>query len=324
MPPKNLDKLTRIRTYEGEDVVVLRPGIALNMYSVAELAAVMTATADVLEAYLDFVPTGSIAASYAPAEDEYTPDEFVPFDASAERKLLDQLRAGPPSPDDENYCFELIATLDGQAGDYGVSFGGINLAVAEDADNDTSILRLELPWNLLDRLDVSALVDFFERAANRFPFCSGNAGMSFIYAGGYTGAAVDEIQKLLPRFLGFDSIYGSPYLEMRGKSPPVHWLNLLDGELVAVFGGDEKLRSELSGCEVRSIGSGVLIRAAKFPPVVDINRQGRDIGRLPIVARALQTVRFDDSTFTPLPDKESGQAWLERFDNLPSSDWDNG
>jgi hypothetical protein len=323
MPPIDLETLTRTRTYDGDDVVILRPGIALVMYSQAELAAVMTATADVLDAYFDFVPPGSIAALYVPPEDEYSPDAYDAFDAATRRTILDGLRAGPPSPDEENYAFELSGTPDGQAGDYGVSFGGTNLALADEDDNETSVLRLELPWHLPDTGDVSALVDFFERAASLFPFCSGNAGMSFIYAIAYPDVAVDEIQRLLPRFLGFDSIYGSPYLAMRGKAPSAHWLNLLDGGLVATLGGEERLRSELSGCEVRSIGGGMLVRAAKFPPVVDVNRQGRDIGLLPAVARALRPVRLDNGMFTPMPDTDTGETWLERFDALATGDWNN-
>lgn len=326
MPPNNLEKLTRVRTFEGEDIVVLRPGIALTMYSDAEFATVMTAAADVLQAYLDFVPTGAIVASYVPPSGEYAPDSFVPFTLPIRRNLLNQLRTGPPSADDEGYGFELTSTSDGQAGDYGVSLGAINFAVSEegDASNETSLLRLELPWNLLNNLDVSALVDFFQQASRLFPFCSGNAGMSFNYTVGYTTAARDEMQRLLPRFLGFDPAYSTAQLEMRGKSPPAHWLNLLDSNLVAALGGEERLRFELSECEVGSIDGGLLIRAAKYPPVIDVNRQGHDIGLLPVVARVLRPIRFNEAAFTGLSDMEYGQAWLERFDSLAPRDWDNG
>ena len=324
MPPKNLEKLTRTRTFEGEEVIVVKPGIALVMYSVADLNVVMTTAADVLEAYLDFVPAGSIVSSYEPPADEFTPDQFVPFDASACRDLLNRLRVGPSSPDVEGEGFELAGTADGQAVDYGASLGAINFAIEEEEEPETSILRLELPWNLLDNMDVVDLVDFLERAARLFPYCSGNAGMSFNYTIGYTTAAREEIQKLLPRFLGFDSAYSSAQLMMRGKSPPAHWLNFLDADLVKALGGEEKLRTELLECEVRSLGSGVIIRGAKYPPIVDVNRQGSDIGQLPTVARAIQPIRFAEGSFAGLEDEDVGLAWLERFDNLSSRDWDNG
>ena len=324
MPPKNLDKLTRVQTFAGEKVTVVKPGIALVMYSMADLNVVMTKAADVLEAYLDFVPKGSIVSIYAPPVDEFIPDHFIPFDASALHNLLNLLRVGPSSPDVEAVGFELAGTTDGQVGDYGASLGAINFDIEEDEESETSILRLEFPWNLLDNIDVGDLVDFLEKAARLFPYCSGNAGMSFNYSIGYTTAAREEIQKLLPRFLGFDSAYSSAQLMMRGKSPPAHWLNFLDSDLVMILGGEEKLHTELLECELRSIESGILIRGAKYPPIVDVNRQGFDIGQLPIVARAIQPVRFDEGSFTGLEDEDLGLAWLERFDNLSSRDWDNG
>jgi hypothetical protein len=323
MPPKDLDKLTRIRTYEGEDVVVLRPGIAITMYSQAEVGEVMIAAADVLEAYLDFVPPGAIAALYEPPSDEYSPGEYVQFNSSTRRDLLDDLRAGPPSLDVGGDGFELTATSNGHAGDYGAMLGAINFTDADVANKVTSLLRLELPWNLLDTIEVDEPVDFFERVTKLFPFCSGNAGLSFIYTISYTTPAKEELQKLMPRFHGFDCDYNTAQLRMRGKSPPAHWLNFLDADLVAALGGEEALRSKLSECEVRSVSGGVLIRAAKFPPVVDVNRQGTDIGCLPSVARVLRPVRFDKATFVGLPDAQSGQAWLDRFDDLASGDWDN-
>jgi hypothetical protein len=100
-------------------------------------------------------------------------------------------------------------------------------------------------------------------------------------------------------------------------------LNLLDGNLVEALGGEENLLSKLEGCEVKRLESGMLISAAKFPPVVDVNRGGLDIGRLPTVARVLKPIRFDEGLFAGLQDADSGQAWLERFDNLASRDWDN-
>ena len=111
---------------------------------------------------------------------------------------------------------------------------------------------------------------------------------------------------------------------MRKKSPPANWLNLIDGERMQALGGEEKLRSELEGCEISRLGSGLLIRAAKFPPVVDVNRQGPDIGGLPTVARALRPIRFGEGLFAGLQDADAGKEWLERFDQLDSSDLDNG
>jgi hypothetical protein len=325
MPPYDLEKLSRTLSYDGQQVVILRPGIALVFYSRADFATLMDATAEVLQVYLDFVPPGAIVSTYEPPpdDDEYTPGRWVAFDSTERRKLVSELRARPSAQDNESYSFVLSATPDGQAGNYGVSFVGMNFAVKENYDDMTSILRLEFPWNLLDTVPVASLIDLFERTAMLFPFCSGHAGMSFIHPISFVQEARDEIHKLLPRFLGFDSAHNSARLKMRGKTPPAHWLNLLNSPLVKALGGEEKLRSALERCEVTRLGSGLLIRAARFPPVVDVNRGGLDIGRLPTVARVLKPIRLDEGLFAGLQDAGSGQAWLERFDNLASRDWDN-
>lgn len=324
MLPIDLEKLSRTRSYDGSSVIVSRAGIALVLYSHAELPAVMRATANVLLAYLDFVPPNAIAAKYQSGPDEYTPGRWIAFDPATRAVLHTELWSGAVSPEDEGHGFELIATSDGQAGHYGVKFGGINFATSEDEGNETSILRLEFPWNLRDMVDVASFLDFIDRVAALFPFCCGHAGFSFTYTLAFVPEAQKEIDKLLPRFLGFDTGHTSMQLDMRGKSPPAHWINLLDLDLLKVVGGEEMLCSALEGCEVKRLESGLRIRAAKFPPVVDVNRGGLDLGCLPTVAKALIPVRFDKGLFCGLKDAESGKAWLQRFDNFAPRDWDNG
>jgi hypothetical protein len=58
---RNLDSLTRRVNRDGDERVIVRPVIAMTLYSVDKLPAVMTAAAEVLTAYLAFVPRGAIA-----------------------------------------------------------------------------------------------------------------------------------------------------------------------------------------------------------------------------------------------------------------------
>lgn len=321
--PDKLEILTRHWQDDGYERVIVRPGIALTLYSVEKLGAVMAAAAEALKAYLAFVPPGAIQAIYEPPPDEDSPDAFVPFDSAEAGRLLRQLQAGQPSPEDDYFCFELTGTPDGQAGDYAVSFAGVNTTQLDEDDTETSLLRFELPWTMLDTMDAAELVAFFIRIAALFPYCSGNAGMSFFHSAAFTAVAVDEIQKLLPRYLGFDSIYGAPYMDMRGKAPPAQWINFLGQQLVSKLGGEPALRIQLEGCPLERVGGGLSIRAAKYPPVADVNWQCPDIGLLPLVARTLQPVRLNSGIFTPMPNADSGQRWLVRFDALACGKWDN-
>jgi hypothetical protein len=85
-----------------------------------------------------------------------------------------------------------------------MTFASMNFVVEEDYRAMTNILRLEFPWNLLDTVAVASLLELFERMVERFPFCSGPAGMSFIHPIPYVPEACDEIHKLWPRFLGWE------------------------------------------------------------------------------------------------------------------------
>jgi len=327
------EALTKTRSYEGEHVVVLRPSIVLTLYSAAPLGDVMIASADVLEAYLDFVPPDAIVSRYAPPSDEYSPDGFDPFGTGERAQLLQELRSGtPPAPDadddfadDSGYGFELAATLDGAAGHFGARLGAIAFDPDnEDDDTATSLLQLHWPADWLEQHEVDALVDFVAQAANQFPFCTGNAGMSFSYTVGYTSAAREEMQALLPRYLGFDPAYGSTQLVIRDKTTPAHWINLIDAKLLAELGGKLQLESALAGCELRDLAQGgLLIRGAKLPPVADVNRLAPDVGLLPVVANALKPTRFDDASETGLVDAQAAADWLERFDALPVGPFDN-
>lgn len=325
MPPQNLEMLTRTLEHEGRQAVILRPAIALVLYSRAKFAPLMTATADLLQTYLNFVQSGAIVSRYEPPpeDNEYVPGRWIRFDVNQRRALDQELRSKPSSDDNTFFSFVLSATADGQAGNHGVSFSGTNFAKVTLPDA-TSVFRFEFPWNLLDTVSLPSLVDLIEGMASHFPFCTGHAGMSFIHPWEFVPEARDEIHKLWHRFLGFDVAHNASRLVMCGKSPPAHWINLIDDDLVTMLGGEEMVRSELEGCEVKRLAGGLLIRGAKYPPVVDVNRQGLDIGRLPTVARALQPVRFAEGLYAGLQDADMGQDWLGRFDQLDSGDWDNG
>lgn len=325
MQATDLESVSRTLLYDGRKVVILRPCIAVVLFSHADFTTLMTATADVLLTYLDFIPPGSIHSQFEPGpdDDEYTPGTWVAFDSAKRLRLISELRNRPLSQDNRAYSFLLSATPDGQAGDYGVNFLGMNFDLVEGYDDATSVLRLELPWNLLATVTVDALVNFIERASALFPFCCGHAGMSFIQPATFVPEAREEIHKLLPRFIGLDCAHSSIRLRMRGKTPPPHWLTILDDHLIGMLGGEQKLRLALDGCDINRLQDGLLIRAAKFPPVGDVNRGALDIGRMPVVASALKPIRFDEALFVGLKDADSGQAWIDRFNNLAPREWDN-
>src|SRR5215831_4293312 len=99
MPPNDLDKFSRTISYEGKDIVIQRPGIAIVLYSVADITTVMRAAADLLTSYFGFVPTNALQSVYKPGPDEYTPGQWAPFDAVERGRLLDELQSAAFPPE---------------------------------------------------------------------------------------------------------------------------------------------------------------------------------------------------------------------------------
>lgn len=319
-------KLTCSISSNGNPVVVAKPGISLTLYSSDNLENLMPAVAKILEAYTQFTPCGSLARQYQPPaeDDEYDSGTWPEFTASHLALLLQELNTGAPADSDEGYSFLLTSSPDGeQAGDFGMRFTG---ACADDQEEaELSCLRLDFPVEFLQAGNAEPLVDFFDLAATLFPFCSGNGGLAFLHTYAYVQDAQAWINQRLPQYLGFDSAHvDAMRLCMAGKSPPAHWINYLNADLLQEVGGENAVRGQLKECELKRLGNGGLrIRGAQFPPLADVNRSCPDIGWLPSVARVLLPIRCDDGLFTGLADADAGQEWLARFDNRESRNWHN-
>ncbi len=333
----DLDSLmARTVCFADDRVTVVRPGLALVLYSYAPFGEVMRASADVLDLFVNVVPSGTRLYSYGPPDDAGAPDDFLAFGPSERATMLRQLRTGAVSNDDEGFGLAIYSTDDGQAQQYGFQLGAIDVDADEEGSMDgdespsqsaelteTSMLRLEFPWDLVESRRAEQFLEFVTRVANVFPFCSGTAGFSHLYTVGYATAARQEIQNLCRRFIGFDTAYSSAQLAMRRRSPSVHWLNLIDGDLLAKLGGYVELAQRLGPCQLVNLAGGVLIRSARFPQVADVDRGALDIGCMPLVAKALEPIRMTAGDYVGLPDRESGLAWLARFDRLADKDWEN-
>lgn len=322
MPIKAPDVFTRTVSFAGTLRLVVRPSLSMVFYTRGAYITVKAAVARALKGYLAMVPAGAIAAIHDEEMDPVTGSEWSRFDAAARDALFDALVNTPE--DEEDFNFVLCATLDGQSGDYGFAASLINFDLAEDVDDAESVMRIDFPWNFLDGVGADAVVGIFEKVASLFPACSGHAGMSFIHTMTFMPQSGDEIANMLWRFLGFDPSHDFVALEMRGKVLTAHWLNLLDAERVGALGGMDLITLSLPACELRPVGSGLLIRSAKLPPVADNNWRAPDIGRLPDVARLIEPIRFANGLLVGLKDADAGQDWLARFDGMASRDWDNG
>nr|CAP62397.1 hypothetical protein [Archangium disciforme] len=306
-----LEPLTRTLKLKGRDFVLIRPGLTLTLYMDAPLHECAPRCADAVSAYVEHVGP-DVFKTYL-TDNGY----FRPMTPRQLAKDLRNLRNLPADAEDYRVVYS-------QGDESGVGTHAVYLeAATQDDAGEVQLLRLEFPPPPSDEdAWVEPFIDFVCRIANLVPFQSGNAGLAFKHPWVLESEARKAINQLLPRYHGFDPSFDALRFYMRGRSFGAHWLTLLGTDLVQKLGGQEAIRSALPRAELRPLNQGLVIRAARWPPLGDVNRQGRDIGCLPDVARLLRPIRFEASGLGQPREVFDATVWLARFDDKDSQPWE--
>ncbi|REG30759.1 uncharacterized protein DUF3396 [Archangium gephyra] len=310
-----MDSLIRTIRLKGKDLVLVRPGLTLTLYLDTPLHECAPGCADALEAYLAHVGPDTLRT--------YVADngQFRPLSSKQISKDLRNLRKLPP--DSEGYRILYNQGVESEVGTHAIFFEGSAFAEPEPLPDKTHLLRLELPPPPAeDQSWLEPFIEFVCQIANLVPFQSGNAGFAFKHVGVFESQMRKEINRLLPRYYGFDPSYDPARFDMKGRSFGAHWLTLLRTDLIQKLGGMEALRAALPQAELRPLDQGVLIRAARRPPLGDVNRQCTDIGCMPEVARLLRPIRYEAKGFGQPQEVFDALAWLARYDDKASQPWD--
>lgn len=312
----DFEQLTRTKQVEGKPHVLVRAGLSLFFYCDVMAPEMAPQVAQALEAYLAFIPKGTLQ-SYL-ANDGY----YKPLTSRQLNKDLKLLRNMPP--DYQDYRLAYNQGLLGQVGTHGIWFESMLDASSyrETFPFATNPVQLDFPPSVLDDEGIERFLAFVIDIANILPFQTGNVGYAFQHTSIFSGASVQQINQMLPRFMGFDPAFDQACDEMKDHTPAAHWLNLLNTRMIEKLGGLESLRKQLPGVEFLPLKNGVILRASRRPPIGDVNRQARDIGLLPTVARALKPTRFQANGFGQKREIFDAMAWLARFDAMPSQPWE--
>jgi len=205
-------------------------------------------------------------------------------------------------------------------GPYGVTLLSTVLADSFEVQRN-NLLRFDYPPDWVGMECAAGVLELTQRLLELMKPQTCNAGLAFKRTEGTLDAANRGVNRLLPRYLGFDPCNSNARNSLRDRILSAHWLNYIDAPLVSACGGLAQLRAQLAGCEVKELAGGLLIQSAKLPPIGDINAGAPDIGCMPDVARALKPIRKDRA---PLGDADfDGDSWLARLDELPARPWDN-
>ena len=301
----DLNKLACVVMDGGAPHTVVRPGITLCLFYAEPAWKVAPGIADILEAYMAFVPKGALQAYLAP-DGRWKKATQRTFNST-----LDGLRTTKRS---ENAAFNFGQEPLASVGKYGAHF------IASPMDDEffaleTAVLYLEFPSELSEFTDTNEFIEFVRRVALMHVFDSGFCGFAFNHLHlTFLEEAFEAIGKLAMRYIGFDVNYDYVRMYARGHVYNVSWLTLLGKEIATKLGGIETIRNQLAkAASAAELGSGVMIRAAEAPIVGDVNRRALDIGGLRKVAQLTRPLRVSVENLGP-DDPHFAARWLSRFD----------
>jgi hypothetical protein len=314
--PKAVDLTPTFKNSSGT-YVAIRPGISLKLYSAAPLAQAGAEAAAAIEAFMAAIPEGSLGA-YA---DDAMADSKA-LTAARLKKDLAKLRNIPKKY--TGHTVRYTQAPDVSVGDFSVLFHAT--VPDDDFPHATHLLSFELPYEHASG-NVDALLQLFRQLAGLYSFQSGNAGFAFKRSEEDPDGEAEAVLPLLKRYQGFEMSAHEMAWGMRGHAARAHWLNFLGADLVKKLGGADKIRAAVPSCDIETIGKGLMIRAAKFPPVADaLRKAAADVGAMPEVARLLQSLRPEELDLLEgeLDEDFDIPTWLGMFDAMKSTAWDNG
>lgn len=307
----DLSSLTRTVDSDGHLLAYVQAGLVATYYLAAPLRASGPQIAQVLQRYMEFVGPDRLK-SYLAENGSYKP-----LTAKRVQRDLKLLHAMPAGAD---LSWSYSSAEDSGVGDF--KFRLRASEPDEDFPELVSILRLEFAQDAIQQFGAERLVSFAAAVASVLQPQSGHVGWAFKRAEGYEGEATKAINRLLPRYLGFDPCYELACLRMRDHSIGAHWIDFVETALFERCGGARALGAAAPQATHQQARDVVMIRAAESPPIGDANRGAGDLAQLPGVARFLAPVQVK---LGGLGDAEFDvSAWLGRFDAVPLADWKNG
>jgi hypothetical protein len=311
-----LNRLTVVERYQGKERVLVRPGISVFLYCDVRTPEMGPSIAEAVTRYLAFIKPTSLR-TYLSNNGLHKP--------LSDRQITKDLKLLRNMPADyEDFRLRYTESLTGDAGTHEIYYISYLDSHNKDAviPSKLNLLRMEFPLGILDQVDIEEFIAFLIEIANTVPFQSGNAGYAFQRDLTHERDAAKAVARLLPRYQGFDPSYEEASLDMKNHTLTAHWINLLNGKMVAKLGGAKAVRAALPTSDIRELKTGVLIRSARLPPIGDVNQKSPDIGCLPDVARLLRPTRVEMEGLGLPSEAFDAMAWLARFDKMPSKNWD--
>lgn len=287
------------------EYVNVRPGISLCLWYAEPVDTLAVAIADILEAYVAYIPPGSLQTYLSPK------GEWRLMNAKTLNSTLREMRAVGPG---EEFEFHFGQEPARNVGRFAAHFYGSPLD-DETLVHEDNMLYLEFPDNLFESVSVDDFVDFVARVGAMREFDSGYCGYAFkhLFMSLVEESYLDISHKAM-RYTGFDISSDGFRLYARNRVCNVSWLTLLGKAITKALGGVSAVRKALPGAiKTLEVGSGILIRAAEMPIVGDVNRGAADVASLRRLAKLTKSLRAEVDNLGP-DDPTFAARWMSRFD----------
>ncbi len=308
----DFDRFTSVVQHDSGPFLMVRPGFSFGFYVDAELSVTCAAIASLVEfLFRSFDPAPYSA--YVGANGDIRP--------LTKRQVNKDLRVLRNLPVDYvGYILSYSDAPKGEASGYRIEVTAYTNPLSCIPDQ-SRLIRVEMPHDLLMLWGEERFMQFAEDVVRILPFNYAHAGFCFCRSLAER-RAMATISPWLERYLGFDPSEHVVREVMRRRAYSAHWLSLLGPQLGEALGGTKTLRSSLPNAEIRDLPNCTWIRAARFPPIGDVNHGAPDIGCLPDVARVLKPLQPTNLQFAYTD--HDAMRWIGRFDNYPSQPWENG
>jgi Protein of unknown function (DUF3396) len=303
----DLDSLAVHVLSGGTEYTIVRPGIALCMLYAKPASEIAPAIAEILEAYLEFIPPGALQSYLSPN------GAWKKLTRKTYEATLAGLRSTRPGEFAE---FHLGQEPLRNVGRFGAHFEASPLADSFFALED-NILYLEFPADLTEFTTADGLIEFVRRTALLCEFDSGFCGYAFNNLHmTFVNETFEAISHMAMRYLGFDVGYDYIRKYARGHVCNLSWLTLFGATITGQLGGVDAIRATLPvGVQVEHLGPGVMLRAADAPIIADVNRGAPDVAPLRSLAALTRKLRVQAPSLGA-DDPSFADRWLNRFERL--------
>lgn len=308
MEQLELESLKREVIRRSGTYTMVRPGISIRLTYPTPIQKLGIAIADIIEKYLDFIKPATLSTYLA------SNGEWKKITQKILNRDLKELRSIPKKYEFVEYHYGHGTPA--SVGDYGIHFVGSNLNDHEWKPLEENLLLLEFPYNLFEKIAIKNFIDFITNIAEVHPFGSGTVGYSFKHLHlTFRNEAFDAISTLATQYIGFDINSDTARRYSRDHIYNVSWLTLLGNTIVEKLNGENFIRATLpSTIQLHSIKTGLILQAADYPIVGDMNLGAKDLASLQSIAALTRQLRIATENLGPGGDFT--KYWLSRFDNL--------